>query len=327
MSLKSAVNKINQLGSEKKPFFFIFDFELENPIVFELNNLPRNILIETDLFSNFDKKYNPQDLEYFKITPPKKESFKTAFENIQKNLHHGNTFLLNLTFPSEIKTNLSLDDLFYKSNARFKIKYFDEFVCFSPEIFIEIKGGKKGGKIYSYPMKGTIDAGIPDAENILLSDEKEIAEHYTIVDLIRNDLSIVAENIQVEKFRYIEKIKTNDKILLQTSSKISGDLTFDYHKNLGEIISKLLPAGSVSGAPKARTLEIISENEAGKRGYYSGVFGIYDGENLTSCVMIRYVEKQNDGGMYFRSGGGITAESEMKSEYEELIQKIYVPFI
>ena len=331
MLLNSAINKINQLSSEKKPFFFIFDFELDKPIIYELDNLPRNILIETDLFSNIDKKYNAQDLEYFRTTPPRKELFKIAFENVQKNLHHGNTFLLNLTFPSEIKTNLSLEDIFYKSKARFKIKYLDEFVCFSPEIFIEIKGGEKGsvegGKIYSYPMKGTLDAGIPDAENILLSDEKEMAEHYTIVDLIRNDLSIIAENIQVEKFRYVEKIKTNNKILLQTSSKISGDLPFDYHKNLGEIICKLLPAGSVSGAPKAKTLEIIQENETGKRGYYSGVFGIFDGSNLTSCVMIRYIEKQKDGAMYFRSGGGITAQSDMISEYDELIQKIYVPFI
>ncbi len=322
MLVSSAINKINSLSSQKKPFLFIFDFEMEKPLVFELGNLPRNILIQTDLFSNANEQFAPEDLKHFNISPVNKNIFNSAFENVQKNIRGGNTYLLNLTFPSKIKTNLSLDDIFYGSKARFKIKYLDEFVCFSPEIFIEIKNDK----IYSYPMKGTIEDNIPNAENVLLSDEKEIAEHYTIVDLIRNDLSIVAGNIKVEDFRYLEKIQSNNKNLLQTSSKISGELPKGYEKNLGNLICKLLPAGSVSGAPKTKTLEIIKENELGKRGYYTGVFGIYDGRDLTSGVMIRFIEKQKDG-FYFRSGGGITSQSNAQTEYEELIGKIYVPFV
>jgi para-aminobenzoate synthetase component 1 len=198
--------------------------------------------------------------------------------------------------------------------------YKDELVLFSPETFVKIENGK----IFSFPMKGTIDAGINNAEEIIINDQKEIAEHNTIVDLIRNDLSIVSQNVVVEKFRYIEKIETNDKHLLQVSSKIVGELPEDYRSNLGNIIFQLLPAGSISGAPKKKTLEIIKEVEPEPRNYYTGIFGIFDGNNLNSAVMIRFIEKIN-GQLYFRSGGGITYQSIMESEYQELIDKVYVP--
>jgi len=122
-------------------------------------------------------------------------------------------------------------------------------------------------------MKGTIDATVPDAENVILNDPKETAEHYTIVDLIRNDLSIVAKNVRVKRFRYIDLIRTDTKNLLQVSSEICGDLENGYESALGDIIFSLLPAGSVSGAPKKKTTEIIAAAEGTKRGYYTGIAG------------------------------------------------------
>ena len=88
---------------------------------------------------------------------------------------------------------------------------------------------------------------------------------------------------------------------------------------------KLLPAGSISGAPKQKTVEIIREAERSDRGYYTGVFGIFDGRDLDSAVNIRYIE-QTDHGLQFRSGGGITAMSKMEDEYQEMMDKVYVPF-
>ena len=146
----------------------------------------------------------------------------------------------------------------------------------------------------------------------------------TIVDLIRNDISQVATDVQVTRFRYIDKIKTSSKTLLQVSSEIVGLLGDGYFGRLGDILVRLLPGGSVSGAPKSRTLEIIRQTEAEKRGFYTGVFGIFDGESLDSGVMIRFIEKQ--GSKYFyRSGGGITTQSNGESEYQEAIDKVYVP--
>ena len=173
-------------------------------------------------------------------------------------------------------------------------------------------------------MKGTIDAAIPQAAEKILNDPKEMAEHNTIVDLLRNDISQIARNVRVKKLRYIDKISSQDKALLQVSSEIEGNLKPGFRDNLGTQFFKLLPAGSISGAPKPKTIEIIQNAESSKRSYYTGVAGIYDGQNLDSCVMIRYIEKER-GKLYFRSGGGITFMSDPDKEYKELLQKIYVP--
>ncbi len=131
-------------------------------------------------------------------------------------------------------------------------------------------------------------------------------------------------NIEITKYRYIDKIKTNKNEILQTSSEIKGKLPNDWKENFGESLIKLLPAGSISGAPKKKTVEIIKNVELCERGYYTGIFGIFDGENLDSAVSIRYIEQQNNK-MFFRSGGGITSQSNIDDEYNELIQKIYIP--
>ena len=173
-------------------------------------------------------------------------------------------------------------------------------------------------------MKGTIDCNIPNAEQILLNDPKEISEHNTIVDLMRNDLSMVARKVSVDRFRYIEAIKTNEKNILQASSEISGILPDNFRDHIGDILSTLLPAGSISGAPKEKTVDILLKTEAYNRGFYTGIFGVFDGENLDSAVMIRYIEKNGDGFTY-KSGGGITFQSEVEKEYQEMIDKVYVP--
>jgi para-aminobenzoate synthetase component I len=195
-------------------------------------------------------------------------------------------------------------------------------VVFSPEIFVRIKKGR----ISSYPMKGTIDASIENAEETIRSDEKETAEHNTIVDLIRNDLGIVGHDVKVERFRYIDRIATNRRDLLQVSSEITAQLPDNYLEHIGSILFAMLPAGSVTGAPKKKTVEIIHDAETYDRGFYTGVFGYFDGCDLDSAVMIRFIEQQQDGSLVYKSGGGITARSDAAKEYQELSDKVYVPF-
>ena len=175
-------------------------------------------------------------------------------------------------------------------------------------------------------MKGTINGSLHDAQKTLTNNTKEINEHNTIVDLIRNDLSKVARDVQVTRFRYIDKIKTQKNEIYHTSSEIRGKLLKDWQKQLPELLLTMLPAGSICGAPKEKTVSIIREVEEEKRGYYTGVFGYFDGENLDSAVNIRYLEKKQ-GQILYRSGGGITFMSNLESEYNELIEKIYVPVI
>jgi len=312
---------MNLLGKEKIPFLFIIDFEQKKPLVFRLDEInSEEILFDLNGKRNFTELLLNNKQLNFSVKPISEIRYREAFELVQKHLRYGNSFLLNLTMPSKIETNFSLQEIFYFSKAKYKLWMKNQFVVFSPEIFVKTDGRK----INSFPMKGTIDATLPDAENILLKNEKELAEHYTIVDLIRNDLSMVAKNVKVERFRYIDHIKTHRHELLQMSSEISGELTENYLENIGDIISKMLPAGSVSGAPKKKTLEIIKEAEQYERRYYTGIFGIFDGSNIDSGVMIRFIE-QSPEGLYYKSGGGITAKSNCEEEYRELIDKIYVP--
>ena len=315
-----AIERMNLLGKRSLPFLFIIDFELVDSFVLtpdEANDLG----IRYD-FNNYETIFQKiPDFSLEKIPVPFPE-YKRAFDSIHKELSYGNSYLINLTIPTRIKTSFSLEEIFLYSKAPFKLLVPDRFVIFSPESFIKIRDGF----ISTYPMKGTINADYPEAESILLSDPKEQAEHATIVDLLRNDLSMVSVNVKVKKYRYVERIEKRGGALLQVSSEITGELQGDYKSRLGDIIFTLLPAGSVTGAPKEKTVEIIGEVENYKRGYFTGVFGYYDGQYLKSAVSIRFIEKTSEG-MIFKSGGGITAQSDVRKEYEELLDKVYVPIV
>lgn len=316
-----AQETMNEFGKNKIPFLFIFDFNLLEPQVIKLTEVNSSeILFDINGRKNYEVQSFPRKDIHFEKYPIPFETYKKSFNKVLKQIQDGNTYLLNLTFPTEVKTNLTLKEIFLLSNSRYKLLYKNKFVVFSPESFIRITGNA----VSAYPMKGTINSLIPNAEEIVLSDRKETAEHNTIVDLIRNDLSMVSRNVVVEKYRYVEEIVTNDKSLLQVSSKITGTLVENYNIKLGEIIFALLPAGSISGAPKKKTVEIIKDAEIYSRGFYTGVFGYYDGSVLDSAVMIRFIEKEGEK-YFYKSGGGITFLSDAKSEYQELIDKVYVP--
>lgn len=317
-----AIKTMNDLGRHKIPFLFIIDFEMKAPLVIELSKVDKNILYKVGNTKNFNSlPAKRQDLRFEKF-PVNYELYLSAFDIVMENIQNGNSYLLNLTFPTKLETNFTLEEIFYFSSAKYKLLFENKFVVFSPETFVQIKNGK----ILSCPMKGTIDASIKNAEERLLNDEKELAEHNTIVDLIRNDLSIVSKNVKVDNFRYVEEVRTFNKTLLQTSSRICGELKDNYNEMIGTIIFSLLPAGSISGAPKKKTIEIIRETEIYSRDFFTGIFGIFDGRNLDSAVMIRFIENI-DGEFFFKSGGGITFMSKPELEYQEMIDKVYVPII
>ena len=209
-----------------------------------------------------------------------------------------------------------------RSKALYRCWLKDRFVCFSPEIFVRINGE---GVVSSFPMKGTIDATRPEAEKELMENKKEAAEHATIVDLIRNDLSMIAEKVQVKRYRYVDHVTTNKGEILQTSSEITGQLSAGYREHIGSLLFRLLPAGSITGAPKQRTMEIIHEAEGYERGFYTGVMGCYSKGTLDSAVMIRFIDQDRDGQFCYKAGGGITAQSNNDDEYKEVIEKVYVP--
>ncbi len=313
--LHTLANQMNALGAVREPFFFVVDFQAKNFDVVPLKELAQhNIQID---FSGKQAQRKEITLDKELVPYPVYES---QFEQVKEEILYGNSYLCNLTLETPIHTSSSLEEIYRCARSKYKVLYQNRWLSFSPETFVKID--QRG--ISSNPMKGTIDAEIENAAYKLLNDPKEVAEHYTIVDLIRNDLGMVAENVTVQKFRYVTQVETAKGNLLQTSSKIVGELPADYHLSIGNIVCKLLPAGSISGAPKRKTIEIIQKTESYERGFYTGVAGVFDGTNLDSCVLIRFIER-TEKGLVYKSGGGITKYSEAQKEYEEVKQKIYVP--
>jgi para-aminobenzoate synthetase component 1 len=299
--------------------FFLIDFD-GNIFVDDIKNL-KNIYFSFPSFQLLPSKKPKFKKFILKKYPISFEKYQKAFNEVIEEIKKGNTYLLNLTFPTKIETNLNLLTIFYYANAPFKLYFKDKFICFSPERFVKIKNNK----IYTYPMKGTIEADIPNAKEKILTDIKEMAEHTMVVDLLRNDLGIIGKKVKVNKFRFIDKIKAGNKELFQVSSEIEAEVN-NWQKNWLELILKMLPAGSISGTPKKKTVEIIKRVEGYKRGFYTGIFGITDEKTfLDSAVIIRYIEKR-DKELIYKSGGGITIDSNVKNEYDELINKVYIPF-
>lgn len=311
LSFDEIVPIMDELSQNGQEFSFLIDYKGEK------------CAITTDYIADYTDEKDYADNEEY--TFEKKiidfEKYQQKFEKVQLGLQAGKSFLLNLTQETEIETNLSLEEIYKRANAKYKYLLKDQFVVFSPETFIQIRENI----IYSFPMKGTqIDDG-PASKQKLLDNQKENAEHATIVDLIRNDLSKVAFPIKVDQFKYIEKIKTHQGDLWQMSSKISGKLMPHFQRKIGSILKELLPAGSITGAPKKATCQLIDEIENYERGFYTGIMGTFDGKDLDSAVMIRFIEKRGNQ-LFFKSGGGITVFSEARTEYNELIDKIYLPF-
>lgn len=314
--------RMNDCGRMKTPFLFAVDFNMKEGLFIE------NPLHQTEvLFRTPTTKVSQQSklLSTFidlSAQPITLSEYKDRFDIIMQGLMRGDSYLTNLTVRTPVQTNLSLEEIFLLSNSPYGLYIPGKFVCFSPERFIRIANDT----ISTNPMKGTISAEVSNAKCAILADPKEIAEHNTIVDLMRNDIGMVAEDVQVERFRYIDRIKTHSGDILQVSSEITGRLPKDNLSHLGDIVFRMLPTGSVSGAPKQSTVNLIHKAEPETRGYYTGVFGFFDGSELDTAVLIRFIV-QDKNKLFFHSGGGITINSNHKSEYDEVLKKIYLPII
>ncbi len=320
LNKEEGFDAINLLGQDRTPFLFIISYDKSKIFAQALDDLDEEIFYKLEDWRNYPVRKREKDFTFSK-SPVNFSEYEKAFEQILEEIRSGNTYLLNLTFKTPIESNFTLEEIFTYARAKFKLYFKGQFICFSPERFVDIKNNT----IATHPMKGTIDANLPHAKEVILNNKKEMAEHVMIVDLMRNDLGIVGTDVTVEKFRYVEKIKAGKKELLQVSSKITAKLDANWQESIGTLLDNLTPAGSVTGTPKKSTVNIINKIENYDRNFYTGIFGVFDGKDLRSGVMIRFIEEEN-GTLMYKSGGGITIDSNAKSEYEELIDKIYLPF-
>lgn len=193
-----------------------------------------------------------------------------------------------------------------------------EIVGASPETLVKLEKDR----LYTFPLAGTRPRGASEAEDMalereLLGDEKERAEHNMLVDLGRNDIGRISEigSVRVEKYMSVERYSHVMHIGSTVSGRIRGD------KDALDAVEAILPAGTLSGAPKLRACEIINELENNKRGIYGGAIGyISFTGNLDTCIAIRLAFSKN-GKVFVRSGAGIVADSVPEKEYRECIQK------
>jgi anthranilate synthase component 1 len=188
----------------------------------------------------------------------------------------------------------------------------------SPETLVKLENGV----LHTFPLAGTRPRGRTDEEDRaleaeLLADEKELAEHNMLVDLGRNDLGKISRfgTVQVEKLHSIERFSH----VMHIGSTVRGEIRED--KDALDAIEAVLPAGTLSGAPKIRACQLIGELENNKRGIYGGAIGYVDfSGNMDTCIAIRIVYKKN-GKVFVRSGAGIVADSVPEKEYQECLNK------
>lgn len=321
--IEAVERAMNRLGGQGAPFLFAIDFACRRGVVVRADQAAdENLLYALPLGSNVSAE-PPQGLAplEFQRYPVGKSTYAEAFNAVQARMRAGEVSLINLTFPTPISINRTLRQIFSLANARYRFLCGDDFVVFSPECFVRLHGTT----IHTYPMKGTIRADIPDAEHRILTSSKEQREHADAVRLLQEDLLRVARDVETVRYRYVEQVETNAGPLLQVSSELAGQVGEDWPSRVGTLMRRLLPGGSIAGFPRNAALSVIHTVEPTPRNFYSGVFGLFDGQSLDSGVMIRFIARQGNNFVY-HSGGGVTINSTLDAEYQEMVDKVYVPF-
>ena len=298
----------------------LHDVESEyNKAVMELKQLAH-------LLKNGEKKKETGGKRQGKVTAAfGKEQFCDMVQRAKKHIYEGDIFQIvlsnMLSAPYEgslinayrvLRTTNPSPYMFYFSGTDLEV------AGASPETLVKLENGT----LHTFPLAGTRPRGRDETEDKalekeLLTDEKELAEHNMLVDLGRNDLGKISRfgTVKVEKLHSVERFSH----VMHIGSSVSGKIKEEY--DALDAIEAVLPAGTLSGAPKIRACQLIGELENNKRGIYGGAVGYIDfAGNMDTCIAIRMAYKKN-GKVFVRSGAGIVADSVPEREYEECLNK------
>ncbi|WP_202922021.1 MULTISPECIES: bifunctional anthranilate synthase component I family protein/class IV aminotransferase [unclassified Campylobacter] len=320
---KTFFEKIKQYKQEyfiiicvKYEFYtYLFDtnFTSKKPYIYALCFKKRSI---------FKLNLNPF-MRYYPTLTQKldKKAYCKAFKKVLKSIKKGQSYQINLTQKLKLRTKIPSFELFKlltkEQNAEYKAflqSEFGEILCFSPELFFKIKDQK----ILTEPMKGTIKRGeneILDKQNkhFLQNDHKNLSENVMIVDLLRNDLSKIADEVKVDKLFAIKTYKSLHQMISQISATLKAETT------LFEVFEALFPCGSITGAPKLETMKLINKLERRKRGVYCGAIGLVHKDESVFNVAIRTLERKSlKSDFSFGVGSGVVFDSKAGDEFKEL---------
>ncbi len=318
-------NKLIAVDNFEKKIIFIVNIKTDelnenyNKAVNEIRNMI-NLMLSGELAKEEKGELLSELRETFS-----REQFVQMVEKAKKYIYEGDIFQVVLSNRLSADFKGSLIDVYEKlkkKNPSPYMFYFSsndiEMAGASPETLVKAMDNK----VMTYPLAGTRKRGVTEQEDLLhekelLEDKKECAEHNMLVDLGRNDIGKISEfgTVKVEEYIKILRFST----VMHIGSTVTGDIKKD--KDALDAVDAILPAGTLSGAPKIRAMEIINELENEKRGVYGGAIGYLDfNGNIDTCIAIRFAFKKNNK-IFIRSGAGIVMDSDPLKEYEECINK------
>lgn len=318
-------DKVIAFDHVKQKIVLIVNISLSDPET-EYNRAAEEIKQLAELLKNGKKREEPAGHLTSRMTPLfDKDTFCKMVEKAKQHIREGDIFQIVLSnrlsaaFEGSLLNTYRMLRTINPSPYMFYFSGTDvEVAGASPETLVKLENGV----LHTFPLAGTRLRGQTETEDEkmeaeLLADEKELAEHNMLVDLGRNDLGKISKfgSVQVEKLRTIERFSH----VMHIGSTIRGEIREEFDGL--DAIEAVLPAGTLSGAPKIRACQLIGELENNKRGIYGGAIGYIDFTgNMDTCIAIRIAYKKN-GKVFIRSGAGVVADSVPEKEYEECINK------
>ena len=318
-------DKVIAFDNMRQKIILIVNMRLDEPET-NYNKAAWELKQLVSLLRTGEKKNEPGGTLLGEITPLfSKEQFCEMVEKAKHHIREGDIFQIVLSnrlsapFEGSLLNTYRLLRTINPSPYMFYLSGTDvEVAGASPETLVKLENGI----LHTFPLAGTRPRGKTEEEDMrlekeLLADEKELAEHNMLVDLGRNDLGKISKfgSVCVEQLHSIERFSH----VMHIGSTVRGEIRDD--KDALDAIGAVLPAGTLSGAPKIRACQLIGELENNKRGIYGGAIGYIDFTgNMDTCIAIRIVYKKN-GKVFVRSGAGIVADSVPEKEYEECLNK------
>ncbi|MCQ2518950.1 MAG: anthranilate synthase component I [Lachnospiraceae bacterium] len=318
-------DKVIAFDNVRQKIIFMVNMSLDDPEI-GYNKAVMELKQLVELVKNGEKVNEPAGKLLGEVTPLfNKEQYCEMVEKAKHHIHEGDIFQIVLSNRLEAPFEGSLLNAYRMLrtiNPSPYMFYFAgtdvEVAGASPETLVKLENGV----LHTFPLAGTRPRGKNEEEDKaleadLLADEKELAEHNMLVDLGRNDLGKISKfgTVSVEKLHSIERYSH----VMHIGSTVRGEIRDD--KDALDAIEAVLPAGTLSGAPKIRACQLIGDLENNKRGIYGGAIGYIDFTgNMDTCIAIRIAYKKN-GKVFVRSGAGIVADSVPEKEFQECLNK------